>query len=176
MAKREALRELQSRLAQRLQAAMSEVPAASWLAVQCAGVGLIFPLRTAGEIFTAAGVLPVPHTQPWFLGVANLRGGLHGVGDMGAFLGLRKRPLTLDNLGDQARLLALNPSTGGHCALLVDRLAGLRNQPQLTRLPDPPGARPAFAGALFRDHQQQVWQEIDLAALAQQEQFLGIAA
>ena len=74
------------------------------------------------------------------------------------------------------RLLALNPSTGGHCALLVDRLAGLRNQPQLTRLPDPPGARPAFAGALFRDHQQQVWQEIDLAALAQQEQFLGIAA
>jgi twitching motility protein PilI len=176
MAKREALRELQSRLAQRLQAAMTELPSASWLAVQCAGLGLIFPLRTAGEIFTAAGVLPVPHTQPWFLGVANLRGGLHGVVDLGAFLGLRARPLALESLGDQARLLALNPTTGGHCAVLVDRLAGLRNPGQLTRLPDPPQGRPSFAGAVYRDTQGQVWQEIDLAALAQQEQFLGIAA
>jgi twitching motility protein PilI len=176
MAKREALRELQSRLAQRLQAALTELPSASWLAVHCGGMGLIFPLRTAGEIFTAAGVLPVPHTQPWFLGVANLRGGLHGVVDLAGFLGLRQRPLALDNLGDQARLLALNPSTGGHCAVLVDRLAGLRNPGQLTRLSDTPQARPGFAGAVYRDTQGQVWQEIDLAALAQQEQFLGIAA
>lgn len=176
MAKREALRELQNRLAERLQAAMTEVPSASWLAVQCAGVGLMFPLRTAGEIFTAAGILPVPHTQAWFLGVANLRGGLHGVVDLAAFLGLRARAVTLDNLGEQSRLLALNPGSGGHCAVLVDRLAGLRNPGQLTRLPDPAQPRPAFAGALYRDTQDQVWQEIDLAALAQQEQFLSIAA
>jgi twitching motility protein PilI len=176
MAKREALRELQSRLAERLQAAMSEVPAASWLAVHCGGQGLIFPLRTAGEIFTAHGVLPVPHTQPWFLGVANLRGGLHGVVDLAGFLGLRARAPAPGGLGDQARLLALNPATGGHCAVLVDRLAGLRNAAQLTRLPDPPGPRPGFAGGLYRDTQGQAWQEIDLAALAQQEQFLGIAA
>ena len=155
---------------------MTEVPAASWLAVQSGGQGLIFPLRMAGEIFTAAGVLPVPHTQPWFLGVANLRGGLHGVVDLAGFLGLRARAPALDNLGDQARLLALNPTTGGHCALLVDRLAGLRNASQLTQLPGDATKRPSFAGARYRDTQGQVWQEIDLAALAQQEQFLGIAA
>ena len=176
MAKREALRELQNRLAERLQAALTEVPSASWLAVHCGPLGLIFPLRTAGEIFTAAGVLAVPHTQPWFLGVANLRGGLHGVVDLAGFLGVRTRALSLDTLGDQSRLLALNPSTGGHCAVLVDRLAGLRNPAQLTRLPDPAQVRPSFAGATYRDTQGQVWQEIDLAALAQQEQFLGIAA
>lgn len=176
MAKREALRELQNRLAQRLQAALTEVPSASWLAVHCGGQGLVFPLRTAGEIFTAGGILPVPHTRPWFLGVANLRGGLHGVVDLAGFMGLRSRPLSLENLGDQTRLLALNPATGGHCAVLVDRLAGLRNPAQLTRLPDPPQARPGFAGALYRDTQGQVWQEIDLAALAHQEQFLAIAA
>jgi twitching motility protein PilI len=96
--------------------------------------------------------------------------------DLGGFLGLRQRPPALDALGDQARLLALNPSTGGHCAVLIDRLAGLRNPGQLTRLPDPAQARPSFAGALYRDTQGQVWQELDLAALAQQEQFLGIAA
>ena len=36
MAKREALRELQSRLADRLQQARTEVRTASWLAVECA--------------------------------------------------------------------------------------------------------------------------------------------
>ena len=176
MAKREALRELQNRLAERLQAAMTEEPSASWLAVECGSARLIFPLRSAGEIFTAAGVLPVPHTRPWFLGVANLRGGLHGVVDLAAFLGVRERPPALDVLGEQARLLTLNPSFGSHCAVLVDRLAGLRNQGQLTRLPDAGATRPGFAPALYRDGNGQEWQEIDLTALVQQEQFLGIAA
>lgn len=176
MAKREALRDLQSRLAERLQAARNELPAASWLAVHCAGQGLMFPLRGAGEIFTATGIVPVPHTQAWFVGVANLRGGLHGVVDLGSFLGLRARPPARDAFGEHARLLALNPATGGFCALLIDRLAGLRNPEQLTRLPDIDQPRPAFAGHRYRDEQGQVWQEIDLAALAQQEQFLSIAA
>jgi len=176
MANREALRELQNRLAERLQAAMTETPAASWLAAECGGHGFMFPLLGAGEIFTAVGLLPVPHTQPWFLGVANLRGGLHGVVDLAGFLGLREQPLAPDAMSDQARLLALNPATGGHCAVLVDRLAGLRNLNQLTRLPDPATARPPFAGGLYRDTGGQVWQELDLGALAQQEQFLGIAA
>ena len=89
MANREALRELQSRLAARLQHARTEVRQASWLALECAGQGLLVPLATAGEIFAVGTVKPVPHTQPWFLGVANLRGGLHGVVDLAAFLGLR---------------------------------------------------------------------------------------
>lgn len=176
MAKREALRELQTRLAQRLQAVMTELPSASWLAVECAGHGLIFPLHGAGEIFTASGLLAVPHTRPWFLGVANLRGGLHGVVDLGAFLGLRQHALSRDAIGEHARLLAFNPATGSHCAVLVDRLAGLRNPQQLTRLPDGDAPRPAFAGPQYRETSGRVWQEIDLARLAQQEQFLGIAA
>ncbi|HRD84175.1 MAG TPA: chemotaxis protein CheW [Rubrivivax sp.] len=176
MPKREALRELQARLAERLQGARSEAPMASWLAVYSGGQGLVFPLRGAGEIFTAVGMLPVSHTRSWFLGVANLRGGLHGVVDLAAFLGLRSFPLDLEALGDQARLLALNPASGSHCALLVDRLAGLRSAAQLSRLPDLPGDRPAFAGGVYTDAHGEVWQEIDLAALARQEQFLSIAA
>ena len=46
MAKREALRELQSRLAERLQQARTEVRGLSWLAVECAGQGMLFPLPT----------------------------------------------------------------------------------------------------------------------------------
>ncbi len=176
MANREALRELQSRLAERLQAARTETRAASWLAVECAGTGLLMPLATAGEIFPAGALMPVPHTQPWFLGVANLRGGLHGVVDLAAFLGLRP-PLARDSVREQARLLAFNPRLGSHCAVLVDRLAGLRGRQQLQPEPADGTSRPAFAaGGRWRDADGRLWQEIDLAALARHELFLAIAA
>ena len=175
MAKREALRELQSRLAERLQQARSEVRAVSWLAVECAGVGLLFPLPTAGEIFSVGTLLPVPHTQRWFMGVANLRGGLHGVVDLAAFLGLRQ-PIARESVREQARLLALNARFGANCAVLVDRLAGLRSAAQLRAEAPDEQARPVFAGARWRDEAGRSWQEIDLAALARNEQFLAIAA
>lgn len=185
MSNREALRELQSRLAERLQLARTEARPSSWLAVECGGVGLLVPLAGAGEIFSVGALLAVPHTQPWFAGVANLRGNLHGVVDLAAFLGLRP-PLQPDAPRDQARLLALNPSLNAHSALLIDRLAGLRSAEQLTPEADEAdnpsegqgssAARPAFARGRWRDAEGRVWQEIDLAALARHEQFLAIAA
>lgn len=174
MANREALRQLQNRLAERLQAARTETRSLSWLAVECAGHGMLMPLATAGEIFPAGTLLPVPHTQPWFLGVANLRGGLHGVVDLAAFLGLRA-PLPRDAVREQARLLAFNPALGSNCAVLVDRLAGLRSAGQLHAEPADNTPRPAFAAARWRDADGRSWQEIDLAALSRHEQFLAIA-
>ena len=175
MANREALRELQSRLAERLQLARTESRSAAWLAIECAGLGLLVPLPTAGEIFPLGTLKPVPHTRPWFLGVANLRGGLHGVVDLAAFLGLRA-PLALDALREPARLLAFNAATGSHCAVLVDRLAGLRSADQLAAQAPDGQARPSFAAARWRDADGRVWQEIDLGALARYEPFLAIAA
>jgi twitching motility protein PilI len=175
MANREALRELQSRLAERLQLARTESRAASWLAVECGDAGFLVPLTGAGEIFPVGTLLPVPHTRPWFLGVANLRGGLHGVVDLAAFLGLRPA-LAADAPREQARLLALNGVLGAHCALLVDRLSGLRSAEQVSAVADDGQARPAFARARWRDAEGRTWQELDLSALARHEHFLGIAA
>lgn len=173
MAKKEALRDLQHRLAEKMQAARTQARSQSWLAVECAGHGVLFPLQQAGEIFSLAPLMPVPHTQPWFVGVANLRGGLHGVVDLAAFLQV-KRPAAPDTGREQARLIALNPSVGLNCALLVDRLAGLRNADQLEAAPAPQGARPSFAGGRWRDREGRTWQEIHLSSLAEDEQFLGI--
>jgi len=175
MSKRDALRELQSRLTERLQLARTEARPMSWLAVECASVGFLVPLAGAGEIFAVGTVLPVPHTQAWFAGVANLRGGLHGVVDLAAFLGLRA-PSTADQPREQARLLALNSSLASHSALLVDRLAGLRSGDQLVAESEDNVVRPLFARARWRDAEGRVWQEIDLSALARNEQFLAIAA
>lgn len=172
MANREALRELQSRLALRLREAQGSSRVARWLAVEVAGHGLLLPLSGAGEIFPGATVKPVPHTRPWFMGVANLRGGLHGVVDLAAFLGLPSSA----KAGDANLLVALNPALASASALRVQRLAGLRSADQLQPEPDDEVARPVFAGGRWRDEQQRVWQEIDLAALSRHEQFLAIAS
>jgi twitching motility protein PilI len=175
MANREALRELQTRLAERMQAARREQRGQSWLAVECRGHGLLLPLDQAGEIFPPSAVMPVPHTQPWFIGVANLRGGLHGVVDLAQFLGLQATPLA-DSGREQSRLVALGSSLGLNCALLVDRLAGLRSTEQLKAAPSDGAARPVFAGGLWLDESQRPWQALDLARLAQDEHFLSIVA
>lgn len=176
MANREALRELQARLAERLQAARTEAPQVSWLAVECAGQGLLLPLQGAGEIFSMATLMPVPHTQPWFIGVANLRGSLHGVVDLATFLGLREGVLS-DGVREVGSLLALNVTLGSRSAVLIDRLAGLRGAHQLkAEEREDDLLRPSFAGARWRDADDRIWQEIDLGALARHEQFLGISA
>lgn len=175
MAKKEALRDLQSRLAERLQAARTQARPTSWLAVECRGQGLLFPLQQAGEIFSLVPLLPVPHTRNWFAGVANLRGGLHGVVDLGAFLGMPGRSaVSAEGAREQARLIALNPSIGLNCALLVDRLAGLRSAEQLSTDEADASPKPTFAGARMRDRDGRAWQEILLSSLAEDEQFLGI--
>jgi twitching motility protein PilI len=170
MANKEALRELQSRLAERLSAARTQERGKSWLAVECSGRGFLFPLREAGEIFALAPLQHVPHTHPWFLGVSNLRGHLHGVVDLAAFLGVK----TTEASRDQARLVGFNARFELNCALMVDRLSGLRSEGQLAPEADTPTARPAFVGLCYRDADGRRWQELNLAELASDDAFLKI--
>lgn len=172
MAKKEALRELQARLAERLQAARTQERSKSWLAVECSSRGFLFPLDEAGEIFPLSPIISVPHSQSWFLGVSNLRGHLHGVVDLASFLGVKGN----EPLRDQSHLVAFNTTLELNCALLVDRLAGLRSERQLTAHDDIDGsqARPRFVGARFRDEEGRSWQELNLAELANDEAFLSI--
>ena len=175
MSNKQALRELQTRLARRMQQVRSETPGQSWLAVECAGQGFLLSLRQAGEIFDLAAMLPVPHTQPWLAGVVNLRGGVFSAIDLALFLGLRcgaDAPAPRE----QARLVAFNLALGINAALLVDGLAGLRHAADLQREPAQADnvARPGFAPARWFDAAGRAWQEIDLAALAKQPQFLAI--
>jgi len=174
MANKEALRELQTRLAKRLQGAREQADTpVSWLAVECAGQGFLLPLAQAGEIFSWAPVVPVPHSRDWFLGVANLRGRLHGVVDLAGFLGLRTAA-TGEAVREQSRLVAFNPALDINCALLVDRLAGLRSLDQLRADPHS-GPRPAFAGRSWTDLAGRNWQELQLSALAGHDAFLKVA-
>lgn len=172
MADKKALHELQSRLADRMQAALTQAPGLSWLAVECGGHGFLFPLPDAGEIFPMTTIATVAHAQPWFLGVANLRGGMHGVVDLAGFLGIKVPETTRE----RARLVAFNPKLETNSALLVGRLAGLRSAAQLIPQIGAAQHRPAFVGERFRDEAGRAWQELNLSALARDETFLKVAA
>ncbi|MFE8646688.1 chemotaxis protein CheW [Sphingomonas sp. NCPPB 2930] len=194
MSNRQTLRDLQTRLAARLQAARTEGASVAWLAAEAGGQSYLFPLSQAGEIFPWTPVQPVPYTQPWFLGVANLRGGLCGVVDFirfaaeqgGAGTTSDARPAdagTLsasgqraDALTGEASLLSFNAALDIQCALVVDKLAGLRGGEAFVSVRPPAESGPAWFGHVYVDAQGGSWQEVDLQVLARHPVFLSISS
>lgn len=169
MATRTSLRDYQRDLAARLQSAGSG-GAATKLGLQVGDARWLVDLRDAGEVIPVPPITPVPLTQPWFRGVANIRGNLCSVVDFAAFLGASPAPL-----GEQARLLLFGARfrTGG--ALLVDRSLGLRNadelQPQAAS-----GPQAAWLKGEYSDAQGERWKELDVAQLVSDAGFLAVGA
>lgn len=176
MANREALRELQVRLASRLKAARSEGVSISWLAVTAGEGNYLFPLAQSGEIFPLGNLQVVPYSRPWFMGVVNLRGGLYGVVDLASFLGdgaVRAR--TEQSLAESS-VITFNTALELNCALMVDGLAGLRKRDAFSSEAAPPEGSPVYFGSRFTDLNGLQWQEINLRSLSQFPDFLSIGA
>jgi twitching motility protein PilI len=122
----------------------------------------LLDLTEAGEIVPAAPVTPVPLAQPWYLGLANVRGNLVGVIDLARYLGAAEPGAPL--AGPAVRLVTFAPALGFNCALLVARVYGLRHAADM-----------ASAGDLLRDHDGNEWTPLSLAALVREDRFLHIA-
>ena len=169
MSDKQALRDFQGRLAERLQAATQASGAeASWLAVEAGTARLLFPLDHAGQIFPWSAMQPVPYVRAWFMGVTNLRGNLCGVVDLAAFMGTAPAKPRSEMALAQCWLVAFNPLLETNCALLADRLSGLRTMGMFTE------SAPAYFGHLYTDNQGVQWQEINLQALSLDASFLSI--
>jgi twitching motility protein PilI len=175
MANREALRDLQSRLASRLQAAKAEGLSISWLAVRAGGQDYLLPLAQSGEIFPLPSVQPVPYSQPWFLGVVNLRGGLYGVVDLAAYIA-GKAPVRTEQYWSEASVVTLSAALEINCSLLIDSLAGLRHVGAFSGSEPPPEGAPPYFGNRYVDADGSRWQEINLQLLSQTSEFLSISA
>lgn len=177
MANRDALRAFQARLAGRLQAARTSGVSASWLAVEAGDAKYLFPLGHAGEIFPWTPPQPVSYTEPWFLGVANLRGGLYGVVQLSTFASGKAPTQALGEAARaQSRLVALNEMLEVNCALLIDRLIGLRGVDAFVDSQQPGGDAAPWFGHLYTDAEGGQWQEVNLQALSQHPPFLSIGA
>ena len=163
-------------MAERLQIARTQGVAPSWLAVEVGNKKYLFPMEQAGEIFPWVATQTVPYTQSWFLGVANLRGGLFGVVDLASYVNGQPLAVKTELARKESRLVALNSALEVNCALLIDRLAGLRNQAAFKDFSEKAFDAPDFFGNQYVDHNGATWQEINLQVLAQQTHFLTVGA
>ena len=176
MANREALRELQTRLAARLKAARNEGLSVRWLAAQVGGARYLFPLAQCGEIFPWTPVQPAAYTQAWFLGVANLRGGLCGVVDLVRFMAPDTLLVRSDAVLSECSLLSFNAGMELNCALLVDQLSGLRGLESFVASVPAADDAPNYLGPVHTDAAGLLWQEINLLTLSQLPSCLSISA
>lgn len=166
------LRAFQQELATRLAAKTAAQVERSRLGIACAGLQWLIRLADAGEVIAVPPVASVPLTQPWYLGVANIRGNLYGVIDFGGFLGQAIEPVAPGVTG--ARLVLFGPRVGElRAGLVVHRVLGLRNLAELSEA-GAPGDAPTWYGSCWTDPQGGIWQEIDLAQLAQDPAFLQV--
>jgi twitching motility protein PilI len=155
------LREYQEQLLERMQAAKSGSGAPiQQLGMQVGGTRYLLDLLEAGEIVSPVPLARVPLTVPWYLGLANVRGTLVGVIDLARYLGEEGAPPA----GPGARLVTFAPSLGFNCALLADRVYGLRQAGSMQR-----------EGDALRDADDILWTPLSLAALVREERFLHVA-
>jgi twitching motility protein PilI len=162
-ARRARLRQYQEQLLERMQAARTSSGArAHQLGVEIGGARYLLDLVEAGEIVPLPPLAAVPLTQPWYLGLANVRGSLLGVVDLARYLDQDAEPTVTPASG--ARLVTFAPGLAFPCALLVGRVVGLRHAADM-----------ASEGGRLRDADGQEWTPLSLAALAREERFLRVA-
>lgn len=163
------LRSFQQELATRLASKTAAQVESSRLGLACGGDQWLVRLADAGEVVAVPPVTPVPHTKPWHLGIANVRGNLYSVVDFARFLGRES-----DGTGAQARLLLFGPRAGDlNAGIVVGRVLGLRNLAELAPSGSAAGA-PAWYAQRWMDADGRSWQEIDLSRLARDVTFLQI--
>lgn len=165
------LREFQTRLVERMQAARSGAETQdNRLGVIAGGTGWLIKLREAGEMAPVGAITTVPLTHDWFLGLANVRGNLINVIDFSRFLGRAATEIDKD-----ARIVAFAPQLSFNSALLVSRVAGLRN---LSQMKEQDGAasnsRLPWVARRFTDQGGQLWCELDFSLAVQDQRFLQI--
>ncbi len=161
--------DFQSYLANRLDAASTAADGEGWLGLQVGEQHWLLDLADGGEIIQAPVVTPVPMTQPWFLGLANVRGTLVAVSDFSAFLG--GRPQAMDQ---NSRLVLVGHRHGANVALLVGKLLGLRKPAIFSEAQVDP-ALPPWGATQHVDKHGTLWHRLAVRELMADPRFMQVA-
>ncbi len=170
MARRTGLREFQISVAERLRTASSRAALSSRLGFQVGSENWFVALHHVSEVIPVPSMVQVPRTQPWFRGVANVRGNLYSMVDFAAFQG--RDPI---GPGMERRVVLVSERLVGGSGLLVSRMLGLRNPEQFNAAAKPADA-PPWMGAAYTDAGGTRWLELDLPALVREQRFLEVGA
>ena len=172
MAKTQTLRQFQESILLKLKEAAehSGEVSTSRLGVTVGEKKLLINLSDVREVLPMPSVQTVPLTQPWFLGVANVRGNLYNVTDVAHFIGLLPTKKSANN-----RIILLSSETTTQVALMIDSLVGLRSVEamQLKTIADNANDDDVFLSKkMYIDVDGNEWFELDIGALVQDKIFI----
>lgn len=171
--RRTRLREFQSQLVERMQAVRSGVDTRSnQLGVMIGPNRWLLNLQDAGEIVPVGPISPVPLTQSWFLGLANVRGNLVSVIDFARYQGYAPTPVDKDS-----RIIVFGTNLSFNSSLLVSRVMGLRNVAEMESKTDStPNDNKNTIGMSrsYVDRDSHVWTELNLSMVVQDPKFLHV--
>jgi twitching motility protein PilI len=166
MKDKQSLRDFQAQLAEKLRAAQVASGPSSKLGFIAGGRNWLVSLDQINEVVTVPELIAVPWAQPWFAGVASVRGALFGCTDLGAFLKLSEALPS-----GESHLLLAHPRFGVNAALRIERTLGLRAVDGLRPEPAPAIATP-WATACWRGLDDQVWAELNVEKMVAAPDFL----
>jgi len=176
--RRNRLRQYQVQLLERMQAAKSGAAiGVRELGVVIGGRHCLLDLTQIGEIVTPQPVAPVPLARDWYLGLTNIRGDLTGVIDLARYRGCAPGAGATAGTAGERRLITFSPKLGFNCALLAERVLGLRKSSEMATVAtaatvEPQADAPAWASRRCVDTQGQHWELLDLAQLVREPRFL----
>jgi len=166
------LQSFQQELANRLASKTAAQVESSRLGLACGGERFLIRLGDAAEVVAVPPIAAVPLTQPWFLGLANIRGNLYSVVDFAGFIG--RGAVAPHGSAAQSRLILFGPRAGDlKAGIVVQGVLGLRNLAELDAAP-PERDAPAWCGQRWLDAEGGTWQEIELTRLVVDPAFLRV--
>jgi len=144
-----------------------------WTAIgfRIANEHLLIPLKQTREVFPVpAHVTPVPKSEPWVFGIANLRGELLPLFDLKHFLYGK-----LTKINKRSRIMVINhPEL--YSGLLIDEVFGLKHFQQLPEdfEGNDDAITPYLSGCISQQDTQ--WKVFSFEKLASDLRFLNAAA
>ncbi len=170
MAGKTSLRDYQAAVAERLKDASNQgASASSMLGFVAGGQNWLVNLQDVTEVLPVSGVEPVPLTQKYFLGVCNVRGNLYSIIDFAVLNDKAETKALPEN-----RIILLPKQAIHGAAIMVTRMAGLRNPENFKREGPAPGS-PIWATEILRDADFEAWHLLNIETLTKHPKFLNVA-
>lgn len=130
----------------------------------------LVPMAEVSEVIAIPKLVQVPLTQPWFAGLANVRGHLYGVTDLSIYL--CDKPM-LHTLKSRILLVSLDSKIYG--GFIVTHMLGIRNLSEFELEKVPPKKIIPGVIARYSDQEGRIWQKLSLIKLLRDEQLFQVA-
>lgn len=162
MSKRFNLREFQQGLLDRMQVQAASGNQIATLGIIVGQESWLVDMSDISEVLAVPELTAVPLTKQWYSGVANVRGNIYSITDLGAYMDYG---ITVQDA--QSRVLLIGQKYNFNTGLLVSKVLGLRNSAEWQRSEED-------GVEFYQDDNGQQWRKLNIRQLLQQPEFIQI--